>query len=363
MGVTRRERRPFWNRTASATVFAIVSVGSPAWAEPSPPASAAAASAPAAAAAAPPPTATPAATPTPAAVPAAKLSPAAALRAATQGLASASPSEVRKALLSLAEVGGDNAARALAKRMHAGLPPALLGDAIDVAVQLDSPRVVPELLDLLQHKRAAVRKHALDALAALKAKSAEKALLVALDDPDADVRRSAVSALAELGSARALPSLLALVERGQPGALEAVGKLATARDLGGLVAHAASGDVTPLKPALQGWLAQSSRTPGQQLELVAALSKVASPSARTYLVEWLDAAKSSGNPRVRQALFAAIKQLDQAAEVASATSKTTRTTVQGVQVIARADAPAAAAPAETAAASDATAAAHPAGAR
>jgi HEAT repeat protein len=261
------------------------------------------------------------------------------LRAANQGLASASPSEVRKGLLALAELGGDGAARALAKRMHAGLPPALLGDAIDVAVQLGSPRAVPELVDLLQHKRASVRKHALEALAALKAKSAQSAMLIALDDPDADVRRAAIAALAELGNTRALPALLALVQRGQPGALEAVGKLAAARDLATLVGHAPGGDVTQLKPALAGWLAVASRSPGQQLELLAALAKVASPSARTYLVEWLDAAKSSGNPRVRQALFAAIKQLDQTAEVASTTTKTTHTTVQGVQVIARADAP------------------------
>lgn len=351
MGVTRREREVLGNRAAWSTVFAILAISRSGWAEPAaPPASApaqsTAAAGPATSAPAAPAPAAPAAAAAPpkvatqTAVTAPKLSAAAALRAATQGLASASPSEVRKGLLALAELGGDGAARALAKRMHAGLPPALLGDAIDVAVQLGSPLAVPELVDLLQHKRAAVRKHALDALAALKAKSAQSAMLIALDDPDADVRRSAVAALTELGNARALPALLALVQHGQPGALEAVGKLAAARDLATLLEHAPGGDVTQLKPALAGWLAVASRSPGQQLELVTALTKVASPSARTYLVEWLDAAKSSGNPRVRQALFTAIKQLDQTAEVASTTTKTTRTTVQGVQVIARADAPA-----------------------
>jgi HEAT repeat protein len=187
---------------------------------------------------------------------------------------------------------------------------------------------VPALSELLLHKRPAVRKHAISALAALKAKPAQSALLAALDDPDRDVRRAAAEALAELKVTRALPLLLALVERGQPGALQAVGRLAGARELAALVAQAPSGDVTPLKPALQIWLADDKRAPAQQLELIAVMTRVASPSARAYLVEWLDAAKGASNPRVRGALFAAIKQLDQGDQV---TRKTTRSIMPGVQ--------------------------------
>jgi HEAT repeat protein len=270
------------------------------------------------------------ATPAPAAAKPKPVSPAAALRAATQMLASASPSEVRQGLLALAELSGDGPARALADRLRAGLPPALLGDAIDVAVQLGSPRAIPALTELLQHRRPALRKHAISALAALKAKTAHSALLAALDDPDGEVRRAALDALAELKVTRALPTMLALVGRGQPGALQAVGKLAGARELSNLIAQAPSGDVTPLKPALQAWLSDANRAPAHQLELIAAMTKVASPSARTYLVEWLDAAKTAANPRVRTALFAAIKQLDDAAERDA--HKTKRTVVQGVAV-------------------------------
>ncbi|HMI94277.1 MAG TPA: HEAT repeat domain-containing protein [Polyangiales bacterium] len=251
------------------------------------------------------------------------------MRAASQALASDSPSEVHQGLLALAELSGDAPARVLADRLRAGLPPALIGDAIDVAVQLGSQRAVPALSELLQHKRPGVRKHAISALAALKAKTAQSALLAALDDPDREVRRAAVDALAELKMTRALPQLLALVGRGQPGALQAVGKLAGARELGALIAQAPSGDVTPLKPALQIWLADEKRAPAQQLELIATMTRVASPSARAYLIEWLDAAKSASNPRVRTALFAAIKQLDQSDDVAR---KTTRTLMPGVQV-------------------------------
>ena len=272
--------------------------------------------------------------------PAKKLSPAAALRAANTALASASASEVRQGLLALAELSGDAPARALAERMRAGLPPALIGDAIAVAVRRGSPRAIPALSELLQHKRPAVRKHALTALTALKAKTAQAAMLAALDDPDVEVRRAALDALAELKVTRALPQLLALVGRNQPGALQAVGKLAGARDMAAMLAQAPGGDVTPLKPALQAWLADERRMPAQQLELIAAMTKVASPSARTYLVEWLDAAKSASNPKVRTALFAAIKQLDDAG---ASGAKTTRTIVQGVKV----DEPAAPAPASS----------------
>jgi len=311
---------------AAAAAPATPAPAAPTPAAPTPAAATAASPAPTPAAPAPGAASTPASA-APAAKP--KLSPAAALRAASQALASASPSEARQGLLALAELSGDAPARVLADRLRAGLPPALIGDAIDVAVQLGSPRAVPALSELMQHKRPAVRKHAISALAALKAKTAQSALLAALDDPDREVRRAAVDALAELKVTRALPQLLALVERGQPGALQAVGKLAGARELGALVAQAPSGDVTPLKPALQIWLADDRRPPAQQLELIAAMTRVASPSARAYLVEWLDAAKSASNPRVRTALFVAIKQLDQSDDV---TRKNTRTVVQGAEV-------------------------------
>ena len=58
------------------------------------------------------------------------------LKAAEARLADGDEAAVKQALGSLAELGGDPAARAIATRLHRGLPPQMIGPAIDALVLL-----------------------------------------------------------------------------------------------------------------------------------------------------------------------------------------------------------------------------------
>jgi hypothetical protein len=217
---------------------------------------------------------------------------------------------VLKAIEALVQLGGDGASSAIAARLRRGLPPQLIEPAVDALARIGKPGAAPVLLELALHRRPQIREHAVAALGTLKIKLAQSALLYALDDPSAQVREAAVQALAQVGDARALPALFTAADRGMPQALDAVGRIATPRDVKAIVAHAKDGDVTRIKPALQTMLERADFPVQGKLAIVRELAALGSDGARNHLVQWLDAWKTEGDPRLRQALFDAIKRLD-----------------------------------------------------
>jgi HEAT repeat protein len=243
---------------------------------------------------------------------------ASALHTAEAKLGSDDPAAVRQAIDTLAQLGGEPAATAIAARLRRGLPPQLIEHAIDALARIGKPSAGPVLIELTLHRRPQVRKRAVDGIGALKVRSAQSVLLYALDDPSADVREAAVQALGVTGTARALPALFEAAERGLPSALAAVGRIAGARDVKAVMAHAKDGDITRIKPALQIMLERSDLPVQAKVAIVRELATLGSGSARNHLVQWLDSWKTTGDPRLRQALFDAIKRLD-GAEVAATT--------------------------------------------
>jgi hypothetical protein len=231
-------------------------------------------------------------------------------------------SAVEQALMVLAQMGGDAAAQSVVARLRRGLPPQLTEVAIDALVMLERPLAAPALLELALHRRVPVRVKAIAALGALRVKSAQSALLYALDDPSAEVRSAAVEALASAGNPRALPALFAAADHGVVGAWKAIGSLATPADLKRILERAAGGDVSVLRPALDALSARKDLPLDAKLRTVAELEKLASPSARACLAQWLAALQNDAPPRMRQVLLVSIKKLDHAQQPPAAGANT-----------------------------------------
>ncbi|HEY2736466.1 MAG TPA: HEAT repeat domain-containing protein, partial [Polyangiales bacterium] len=176
----------------------------------------------------------------------------------------------------------------------------------------------PALLELSLHRRAPIRAKAIEALGALKIKAAQSALLYALDDPSADVRASAVRSLASVGTSRALPALLIAAEHGVSGAWQSVGAIASPSDSKRLLEHAAAGDITPIRPALDAMMARSTFDLDGKLRIVQALEALGSPSARACLEAWAGEGKIKLPARLQQALVASLKRLDDGARTPGA---------------------------------------------
>ena len=232
------------------------------------------------------------------------------LRTAEAKLATGDEPAIRQALASLGDLGGDAAAHAVVARLRRGLPPQLIEAAIDTLVLLNRPSLAPPLLELTQHRRIQIRIKAMQALAALRMKSAQSALLYALDDPSSEVRGAAVEALAAVGNSRALPALYTAAERDVPGAWQAIGSIATPADVKGLVARAQTKDVVQIRPALDALLARTNLPLDAKLKLLQQVTSLGSPSARACLVEWLAAYKAEGDPRLRKALLDSVARFD-----------------------------------------------------
>lgn len=240
-------------------------------------------------------------------------------KAAKQKLESSDPEAIQQALEVLGELGGETAATVVGARLREGLPPLLIEQAIDALVLINRPSVGPVLLELTLHRRATVRQRAVTAIGALKIRSAQSALLYCLDDPSLDVRSAAVVALGAIGDQRAISALLSAADHGADKALESIGRIARGQNLPMILERARGADVALVRPALQVMMERANYPLGGKLEIVKALAKLASPSARALLVEWLEMWKTTGHPQLRTRLFDAIKQVDQATATVPAT--------------------------------------------
>jgi HEAT repeat protein len=220
---------------------------------------------------------------------------------------------IRQAFATLSELGGDAAAEAVVTRLRRGLPPQLIEAAIDDLVMLNRPVASAALLELTQHRRIQIRIKAMQALGALKQRSAQAVLLYALDDPSSDVRGAAVDALATVGNARALPALLTAAERNVPGAWSAIGSLASPADVKTVFARVQAGDVMPIRPALDALVARKDLPLEARVRVVQQLVELGSPSARVCLRDWVANAASDQPAKLKQATSEGLARLDREA--------------------------------------------------
>lgn len=243
---------------------------------------------------------------------------ASAQRAAEEKLAGSDWGSIRQGLDALAELGGEPAATAIVARVRRGLPPPLTEQAIESLLRIHSVSAGPALLELTLHRRAQIRERAVSALGALKIRSAQSSLLYALDDSSPTVRAAAAQALGGVGTVRALPALWAAADRGVDHAFEAIGAIAGPKDVNALFERAKGTDIRAIEPALEAILERPNFPLPAKLAILQQIEQLGSPSARTYLVRRLDAWKERGQPRLRQALFDAIKRMDHAQQLLSA---------------------------------------------
>lgn len=93
---------------------------------------------------------------------------------------------------------------------------------------IGQPNAIEELSQLLHHRRAAVRRGAVAALAEIRDDRVRPLLESALHDSDNSVRGQAAMALGSIGARQSVPLLFRAFERGVPEAAESIGRLAEA---------------------------------------------------------------------------------------------------------------------------------------
>jgi HEAT repeat protein len=169
------------------------------------------------------------------------------------------------------------------------------------------------MLELAQHRRALVRSHALPALGAIErrgARAAQSQMLSALEDESTEVSTAAAKALVLIGTRSALPALFAAYDRGLAAALATIGELAGRESVETLLERAPAGKIETVEPALNRLLERKALSAVDQVKLAQRLAELGTPSARRYLLEWLDRIKLDGSARVKRELFESLKKLE-----------------------------------------------------
>lgn len=228
-------------------------------------------------------------TATKAAEPSAKATPATPRRFAStlEDLATVDRTKVARALAELEALASARSVAPVQARIQEGLPPDLLVKAIDVLRASRSAGAGPVLVDLLGHRRAAIRAAAAAALGALAARSAGNPLIAALTDPDAQVRSASLVALGLIREVRAIGPVSAAVERGEDAAVVVLAQIARPTELARLVGYAKGRSFVVMRPAFDTLLARTDFPQRGKLDLIAKLGELRSPPVEEYLRDLL----------------------------------------------------------------------------
>ncbi|MCB9591800.1 MAG: HEAT repeat domain-containing protein [Sandaracinaceae bacterium] len=221
------------------------------------------------------------------------------------------PDAVRGGLEQLGLLGNARAVDPIAARVRRGLPPELLGVAVDTLMILGRPQAGPVLVELLGHRRPDIRLKAVQAIVACQPRGADRVLTEALGDTDATVRGAAAEGLGTLGAHGAVDALFHAMERRVPEAAPAIAAVADPRDVDrflGLLGRVPFAEVTT---ALGEMLHRANLAASAKLAIIHRLSELATPEVRQFLEELVANADASIPANVLRAAQDAIPRIAQ----------------------------------------------------
>lgn len=224
-------------------------------------------------------------------------------------LSSADGNEVRTAIEAAAGLGSPDVIPMIGERVRAGLPADLLDAAIDSLMLLGDPAVADVFVELSTHRRPSVRLRAVQALASLRGKDAERVLTRALGDSDPAVREAAAEGLGEIGAKGSVQNLFKAFDRNIGQAARAVGRLASDADAPRILGYLGQVPMTSLTPMFDALFARRDVGESVKLRIVVQLQELGTAEARGYLESLSKQLPPDAPARVRRAVEDAIVRI------------------------------------------------------
>lgn len=219
------------------------------------------------------------------------------------------PDQVRGAIEALGLLGDPRAVEPIAERIRRGLPPELLDVAIGTLTVLGRPEAGPVLFELASHRRAEVRLAAVQGIAAVQPRGADRALAQALTDSDAAVRSAAATGLGQIGATSALDQLFLALDRRVPEAATAIGQLARPAEVDRFLGYLGQLPFDLVTPALSEMLHRDELAERSRLTIVHRLTELATPEVRAFLEQLVGSLPE--NSQVRRAAEDALPRIGQ----------------------------------------------------
>lgn len=233
------------------------------------------------------------------------------LDAAIRMLDSSSPSEVQGGLEMLGLGGSPRAVAPISARIRRGLPPDLLGIAVDTLMIIGRAESGPVLLELIHHRRPPIRRKAVQAIVACRPRGAEQALAGALSDTDASVRGAAAEGLGTLGATGSIDVLFHAMERRVSEAPMAIAHVARAADIDRFLGSLGNVPFDAIAPALSEMLHRDDLAERAKLAIIHRLSELATSGVRQFLEDIVASGADQVGPRVIRAAADAIPRIGQ----------------------------------------------------
>ncbi|MGE0787091.1 MAG: HEAT repeat domain-containing protein [Sandaracinaceae bacterium] len=226
-------------------------------------------------------------------------------------LASTDQDEVRAGLEALGLSGSPRAVTPIVQRVERGLPPELLGVAVDTLMILGRPEAGPLLFDLMHHRRADIRLKAIQAILATLPPGHEGVLVTALGDSEPTVRAAAAEGLGSTGAVRSIDALFHALERGVPEAAMAIAALARPSDVDRMLALVGTMPFEALTPALSELLHRRDLADRSKVAIIHRLTELATPGVRSFLEDFVASLPPEDHSEVRRAAEEAIPRIAQ----------------------------------------------------
>jgi HEAT repeat protein len=198
---------------------------------------------------------------------------------------------VLNAIGQLAEFADARATQPLIRLLRAGPPDDVTHAAIQALGAISDPESVDVLIEYMRHRRARVRRLAVQSIAMITApRVADKvneALRQALRDSNDRVRGAAAMALGEHGDRGALEVLFLAWERNVPEAAVAIGKLGGPAEAQRLAGFLGRRQLSEILPGFDEFLRRSDFSDDAKIELIHRLEETAGPDVKRFLTNLL----------------------------------------------------------------------------
>ncbi len=231
--------------------------------------------------------------------------------AAVALLDSSSPSEVQGGLEMLGLGGNPRAVGPISARIRRGLPPDLLGIAVDTLMILGRAEAGPVLFELVDHRRPPIRLRSVQAIVACRPRGVERVLVEALSDTDASVRGAAAEGLGTVGATGAVDALFHAMERRVPEAPMAIAQVARAADVDRFLGSLGNVPFDGISPALSEMLHRADLAERAKLAIIHRLSELATSGVRQFFEDLVASGADRVGPRVLRAAQDAIPRIGQ----------------------------------------------------
>lgn len=215
-------------------------------------------------------------------------------------LRSTNPDEVRAGIDQLTVISDAQCVPPLVELLHTGQPDVVTDRALDALRAIAHPSSIEILTEFTHHRRAAARRRAYRALAAIEDRRVATLIEAGLRDSDREVRSAAALALGEMGSRSSLDLLFRAFDRGVIEAATSIGQLGNEASVERFNGYLGRVPLSVMLAGYEHYLRRADINEDTKVDIVTRLGEVSGRQVREFLGSYASTFGARDRGRLRQ---------------------------------------------------------------